>query len=95
LGAYVAGKLHYVGKVGTGFDQETLASLYKKLLPLVKATSSFVNLPRAKNVSFVSPKLIAQISYSEITADAKVRQAVFLGLRDDKSPKAVSLPASK
>ena len=95
LGAYVAGKLHYVGKVGAGFDQETLASLYKQLLPLVKATSSFVDLPRAKNVSFVTPRLIAQISYSEITADAKVRQAVFLGLRDDKSPKAVSLPASK
>lgn len=94
LGAHFNGKLHYVGKVGTGFDEATLASLYKKLLPLVKHASPFVDLPRAKNVSFVAPKLIAQISYSEITADAKLRQAVFLGLRDDKSPKAVSLPGS-
>jgi bifunctional non-homologous end joining protein LigD len=92
LGAYVAGKLYYVGKVGTGFDEETLASLHKKLQPLVKAASSFVDLPRERNVSFVAPMLVAQISFSEITADAKVRQAVFLGLRDDKSPKEVRLP---
>jgi len=32
---------------------------------------------------------VAQVSYSEITSDAKVRQAVFLGLRDDKSPKDI------
>jgi bifunctional non-homologous end joining protein LigD len=94
LGAYVAGKLHYVGKVGTGFDEEMLAALHAKLRPLVQKTSSFVDLPRAKNVSFVTPKLVAQVSYSEITADAKVRQAVFLGLRDDKAAGEVTLPAA-
>jgi bifunctional non-homologous end joining protein LigD len=93
LGAYVTGKLHYVGKVGTGFDEDMLAALYAKLRPLVRKASSFVDLPRATDVSFVTPKLIAQISYSEITADAKVRQAVFLGLRDDKPPAEVKLPA--
>jgi bifunctional non-homologous end joining protein LigD len=92
LGAYVAGNLHYVGKVGTGFDEEMLASLHRKLLPLVKSVSPFVDLPREKDVSFVTPKLVAQISFSEITADAKVRQAVFLGLRDDKAPKNVKMP---
>jgi len=93
LGAYIAGKLHYVGKVGTGFDEDMLAALYAKLRPLMRKASSFVDLPRATDVSFVTPKLIAQISYSEITADAKVRQAVFLGLRDDKPPAEVKLPA--
>jgi ATP-dependent DNA ligase len=40
----------------------------------------------------VTPGLVAQISYHEITADRKVRQAVFLGLRDDKNPSEVKLP---
>jgi bifunctional non-homologous end joining protein LigD len=94
LGAYAAGKLHYVGKVGTGFDEQTLTALYRKFQPLVTPASVFVDLPRAKNVSFMKPSLIAQISYSEITSDGKVRQAVFLGLRDDKAPKSVRIPDS-
>jgi bifunctional non-homologous end joining protein LigD len=92
LGAYSAGKFVYAGKVGTGFDEERLASLHRKLQPLVRQTSPFADLPRAKEVSFVAPKLVAQISYSEITADKKVRQAVFLGLRDDKAADAITLP---
>jgi bifunctional non-homologous end joining protein LigD len=94
LGAYKSGKLHYVGKVGTGFDERLLASLHRKMLLLVKAKSSFVDLPREKGVSFLEPKLVAQILYSEITADGRVRQAVFLGLRDDKAAKEVTLPAA-
>ena len=94
LGAYVSGKLHYVGKVGTGFDEQMLAALHRKLQPLVAPASAFVDLPRAKNVSFVKPSLVAQVSYSEITSDGKVRQAVFLGLRDDKSAKDVGTPGS-
>jgi bifunctional non-homologous end joining protein LigD len=89
LGAYAEGKLHYVGKVGTGFDEELLASLHRKMQPLVTKTSPFADWPREKNVSFLKPRLVAQVSYSEITSDAKVRQAVFLGLRDDKSPKDI------
>jgi bifunctional non-homologous end joining protein LigD len=60
----------------------------------VTSASAFVDLPRAKNVSFVKPSLVAQVSYSEITSDGKVRQAVFLGLRDDKSAKDVRSPKS-
>ena len=93
LGAYANGKLHYVGKVGTGFDEATLAALHRKMQSLVTPVSAFVDLPREKNTSFLKPKLVAQISYSEITSDAKVRQAVFLGLRDDKSAKQVKAPA--
>jgi bifunctional non-homologous end joining protein LigD len=61
---------------------------------LVKTKSSFVDLPREKGVSFLAPKLVAQVLYSEITADGRVRQAVFLGLRDDKAAKEVTLPAA-
>jgi bifunctional non-homologous end joining protein LigD len=92
LGAYVDGKLHYVGKVGTGFDEETLSALHQKLWPLVRPKSSFVDPPRAKGVTFVEPKLVAQISYQEITEDIKLRQPVYLGLRDDKSAREVFVP---
>ena len=93
LGAYANGKLYYVGKVGTGFDETTLAALHRKMKRLVTPVSAFVDLPREKNTSFLKPKLVAQVSYSEITSDVKVRQAVFLGLRDDKTAKEVKAPA--
>jgi bifunctional non-homologous end joining protein LigD len=92
LGAYEDGELHYVGKVGTGFDENTLASLYKKFQPLVRKTPALVDPPRDRDVTYLAPKLVAQISYQELTADRKLRQPVFLGLRDDKSAKDVTVP---
>jgi bifunctional non-homologous end joining protein LigD len=93
LGAYSNdGKLHFVGKVGTGFDEDTLSALHHKLRPLVRAKPAFVEPPREKGVTFVEPQLVAQISYQEITEDRKLRQPVYLGLRDDKKPREVSMP---
>jgi bifunctional non-homologous end joining protein LigD len=92
LGAYDRGKLHFVGKVGTGFNEQTLAMLFKKFRPLVRQHSPFVDPPRDRDVAFLSPKLVAQISYQEWTSDKKLRQPVFLGLRDDKSPQEVRMP---
>jgi len=51
-----------------------------------------VDAPRGAGVHFVEPRLVAQISYQEWTADNKLRQPVFLGLRDDKKPREVVLP---
>jgi bifunctional non-homologous end joining protein LigD len=48
--------------------------------------------PREKGVVFLAPRLIAEISFQEWTADKKLRQPVFLGLRDDKRPQDVLLP---
>ena len=92
LGAYQGGKLHYVGKVGTGFDENLLASLSKKFTPLKIDKPSFVDPPRERDVTYIQPKLVAQISFQEWTADMKLRQPVFLGLRDDKKATEVSLP---
>jgi len=92
LGAYDRGKLHFVGKVGTGFNEQTLAMLFKTFRPLVRRQSPFVDPPRDRDVTFLSPKLVAQISYQEWTTDKKLRQPVFLGLRDDKSPLQVRMP---
>jgi bifunctional non-homologous end joining protein LigD len=92
LGAYDRGKLHFVGKVGTGFNQENLVMLFKKFRLLVRQQSPFVNPPRERDVTFLTPKLVAQISYQEWTANKKLRQPVFLGLRDDKSAQEVRMP---
>jgi bifunctional non-homologous end joining protein LigD len=92
LGAYGRGKLHFVGKVGTGFNEQSLSTLFKKFRPLVRQQSPFVDPPRGRDVTFLAPKLVAQISYQEWTADKKLRQPVFLGLRDDKSAQEVRMP---
>jgi len=95
LGAYDQGKLHYVGKVGTGFTGDSLAQLYRTFQPLVRAKPSVVDPPREKNVTYLAPRLVAQIAYEELTDDRKLRQPVFLGLRDDKPPQEVTLPEAK
>ncbi len=92
LGAYRDGKLYYAGKVGTGFDDKTLTSLYEKLRPLIRKSSEVIDAPRGAGIHYVEPRLVAQISYQEWTADNKLRQPVFLGLRDDKKPREVKLP---
>ena len=92
LGAYEKGRLRYVGKVGTGFDQKTLAGLYQKFQPFVRPHAPLLDAPRENGVVFLAPRLIAQISFQEWTADRKLRQPVFLGLRDDKRPQDVLLP---
>ena len=93
LGAYQNGKLRYVGKVGTGFDRKTLGSLYRKFRPIVRRKTALADPPREKGITFLDPRLVAQIAFQEWTADSKLRQPVYLGLRDDKSPREVLLPA--
>ena len=92
LGGYREGKLLYVGKVGTGFSESTLAMLHKKFKPLVRGRPALVDPPREKDVTWLAPRLVAQISFQEWTADGKLRQPAFLGLRDDKSAREVLLP---
>ena len=94
LGAYVRGKLIYVGRVGTGFDRKTLAALHRKFQPLVTKTPALTEKLPGKGLTFLKPKLVAQISYQEITAENKLRQPVFLGLRDDKDALQVALPSA-
>jgi bifunctional non-homologous end joining protein LigD len=89
LGIYTLGKLEYVGKVGTGFDEETLKTLFKKFSALKRASSPFGSDVREKSATFVAPKLVAQIGYTEWTSDGKLRHPVYLGLRDDKAAKDV------
>jgi bifunctional non-homologous end joining protein LigD len=92
LGAFEHGHLRYVGKVGTGFSHESLAQLFRLFQPLVRSRPSLADPPPEKRVTYLAPRLVAQIAFQEWTADRKLRQPVFLGLRDDKSAKEVELP---
>ena len=92
LGAYRGADLRYVGSVGTGYTQKTLASLHRGFQPLVRKTPPFVDPPRIKGATWLAPKLVAQVAFHEWTDEAKLRQPVFLGLRDDKRPGEVVLP---
>jgi len=95
LGAYHHGELHYVGKVGTGFDRAKLASLFEKFQPLVRERSAVVDPPSGRGVTYLAPKFVAQIAFEEMTADHKLRQPVYMGLRDDKNAKEVTFPGEE
>ena len=88
LGVYEPdGKLRYSGKVGTGFDDATLASLRTKLDALARATPPFSNPPRgaeARRAHWVRPGLVAEIAFTEWTDEGTLRHPSFQGLRGDK-----------
>jgi bifunctional non-homologous end joining protein LigD len=92
LGAFRGKDLHFVGKVGTGFSQAGLAALASAFRPIVQSKSPFVDAPREKSATWLQPRLVAQIAFGEWTADRKLRQPVFLGLRDDKEPRDCKMP---
>jgi bifunctional non-homologous end joining protein LigD len=91
LGYYRDGQLQYAGKVGTGFDTETLHDLGTRMRALARDDAPFIN-PQAikeRGVTWVEPKLVAEIGFTEWTRDGRLRHPRFLGLRDDKSAQEV------
>ena len=85
----VSGQLRYAGKVGTGFSEATLKTILAQLTPLKTSTVPVANPPKgvdAKGVHWLTPSLLAEVSYAEMTNDGAVRHAVFQGLRTDKAP---------
>jgi bifunctional non-homologous end joining protein LigD len=80
------GALTYVGHTGTGFDQAELARVSKLLKAREIQRSPFSTQPKTNEPPhWVRPDLVAQVRFTEWTADAKLRHPVYLGLRDDKS----------
>src|SRR6266498_3612986 len=80
IGYYDRGALRYAGKVGTGYSQAVLRDLRSRLDRLARS-----------RVHWVRPELVAQIGFTEVTRDGKLRHPRFLGLRDDKRPREVVL----
>jgi bifunctional non-homologous end joining protein LigD len=89
LGYYSGGELRYAGKVGTGFTRATLRDLAARLTRLRRDTSPFADEVRERNATWVEPRLVAQIGFSEWTRDGRLRHPRFLGLRDDKAARDV------
>jgi len=98
LGFYKGKKLQFCGKVGTGFDEKVLKILYSQFEGIPRDECPFANLPEKRSGRFgagvtaaemkrchwVKPQMVCQIKFSEWTRDEKLRQPVFLGLREDK-----------
>jgi bifunctional non-homologous end joining protein LigD len=84
------GRLAYAGKVGTGFDDATLASLARTLSGLQRSQAPFDrgSLPRT-GVHWVEPRLVGQVAFSEWTTAGQLRHPRFEGLRRDKDPASV------
>ena len=83
-------KLVDVGHTGTGFNEAELARLMKRLTALETSECPFRERPKTnERPHWVRPTLVAQIKFTEWTADGKLRHPVYLGLRDDKKPQDV------
>lgn len=109
VGVYEKGKLVYSGKVGTGFSAATLRELHQQLGKIKRATCPFSDLPEEregrygqgitaavmKRCHWVKPVLVCQVKFGEWTRDGRLRQPVYLGLREDKPARQVvrELPA--
>ncbi|MFD2235971.1 DNA ligase D [Aureimonas populi] len=92
IGAFEDGRLVYRGRVGSGFDERSLAELAERFKPLARKDKPFESLPReiARGARFVEPKLIAEVDFAELTSEGAVRHGVFKGLREDKEAETVA-----
>ncbi len=99
VGVQDKGALRYAGRIGTGFNTDTLQNLHRRLRLLAADHSPFSGdtatpRPRASpaqksHVHWVEPKMVIEAGFSGWTADGLLRQASFLGIRQDKPATAV------
>jgi bifunctional non-homologous end joining protein LigD len=98
LGVHEGDALVYAGKVGTGFTRESLKRLAAQLAPLKRREPAFSNPPRGadrRGVTWVEPRLVAEVAFVERTREGLIRHASFQGLREDKTPDEVILETSQ
>ena len=101
VGVYKGGKLHYTGKIGTGFSDKLQKEMMQKFKPLIRKTNPFAeaidvnkpsrfrqNPPNA-TVTWLKPELVCEVSYTELTSDGIMRHPSFEGMREDKKAKDV------
>ena len=92
LGYYAGDEFVYVGHTGGGFTREGLQRMYRRLAPLERKSSPFVTPPRTnERAHWVTPKVVVEVKFAEWTADGKLRQPIYLGTRDDKDAREVTI----
>jgi bifunctional non-homologous end joining protein LigD len=95
LGYFDKDRFIYVGHAGGGFTRKGLEEIYRRLKPLERKTSPFEETPKTnEKAHWVKPEVVVEVKFSEWTADRRLRQPIFLGVRDDKHPGEVSLEAT-
>lgn len=96
LGIYENGELKYAGRVGTGFNHQTLRDMRKMLNGLEQKKCPFeINAPKGKDIHWVKPIKVAEVSFSQWTSDGILRTPVFVGLREDKPAKDILMEKPK
>lgn len=101
VGVYEDGKLKYTGKIGTGFNEKVQKEMMAKFKGLIIKKSPFATEPDVNKPSrfrpnpphaeviWLSPKLVCEVSYTEMTADGVMRHPSFEGMREDKNAQDV------
>ena len=92
LGYYDDGRFVYVGHMGGGFTRAGLEAMHRKLAPLERKTSPFEEPPKTNEPAhWVKPQVVVEVKFSEMTADGRLRQPIYVGTRDDKPAREVTL----
>jgi bifunctional non-homologous end joining protein LigD len=85
------GSLRYAGNVGTGFNEETLRDLRKRLEAIAAGSSPFASdAGTPRNAHWVKPELVCEVAFGEWTREGRIRHSVFHGLRADKPPRSIT-----
>lgn len=97
LGTFDKDRLIYRGRVGTGFNDETLSELGALFARRVRTASPFASVPKeyARGAVWLEPDLVAEVDFAEFTDDGHVRHGSFQGLRKDKEARTVVLEQPK
>ncbi|HEY1112224.1 MAG TPA: DNA ligase D [Chitinophagaceae bacterium] len=97
LGAYnEEGELVYVGHTGSGFNRKSLEAIWNKLKPLEVEQCPFKKCPKSNMpATWVKPKLVCEIKFTEWTKDWIARHPIFMGLRTDKKARDVRIEKTK
>jgi bifunctional non-homologous end joining protein LigD len=94
LGYFDGDRFIYVGHTGGGFTRVELNDMYRRLKPLERKTSPFEETAKTnEKAHWVKPEVVVEVKFSEWTADRRLRQPIFVGLRDDKDAKDVEIEA--
>lgn len=95
LGVKKGKQWNYAGKVGTGFSQNMLTELHRRLAPLALDEPPVVNAPRIRGATWVEPELVAEVRFTEWTEGGALRHPAFEGLREDKPAARVKREVEK